>query len=78
MTAQSDLERRNALLDELKEALDEWAEAEEEKIDKEGDFMRSVLRGRTGSERLARSNTEEARILAINDISSFLSGDGAS
>ncbi len=77
MTAQADLERRNALLDELKVALDDWAETEEEKVQKEIDFMKSVLRGRTGSERLARSNTEEARVLGIDDIDSFLTGDGA-
>lgn len=78
MTAQADKERRDALLDELKEAVDNWAEAEEEKVTKEIDFMKSVLRGRTGSERLSRSNTEEARILVIDDIDSFLTGDGAS
>jgi hypothetical protein len=77
MTAQADLERRNALLDELKEAVDDWAEAEEEKVNKEIDFMKSVLRGRTGSERLSRSNTEEARVLVLDDIDSFLTGDGA-
>lgn len=77
MSAQSDTERRNALLDELKEALDEWAEQEEEKIQDEIDFMKSVLRGRTGSERLARSNTTEARVLVLDDIQSFLTGEGA-
>lgn len=77
MTAQADLERRNALLDELKEALDEWADDAEEKTQDEIDFMKSVLRGRTGSERLARSNTTEARVLVIDDIDSFLTGDGA-
>lgn len=78
MTAQADTERRNALLDELKEAVDDWAEAEERKVENEITFMKSVLRGRTGSERLARSNTEEARVLVIDDITSFLTGDGAS
>jgi hypothetical protein len=77
MTAQADIERRNALLDELKDALDEWGDAEEQKIEDEVTFMKSVLRGRTGSERLARSNTAQARILVIDDINSFLSGDGA-
>jgi len=77
MTTQSDPERRNALLDELKSAVDAWAESEEKKVKDEITFMKSVLRGRTGSERLARSNTTEARVLVINDISSFLTGDGA-
>ena len=77
MTTQSDTERRNELLDELKEAVDDWAENEEQKVTDEVDFMKSVLRGRTGSERLARSNTQEARLLVIDDIQSFLTGDGA-
>lgn len=77
MTAQSDSERRNQLLDSLKEAIDEWAENEEQKVNDEITFCKSVLRGRTGSERLARSNTAEAQLLVIDDIQSFLSGDGA-
>lgn len=78
MSAQSDTERRNRILDELKSATDDWAEAEEKRIQDEVTFLKSVLRGRTGSERLARSNTAQARILVIDDINSFLSGDGAS
>lgn len=74
MTAQSDTEARNALLDELQSALDDWHTQEIQRIDDEVTFIKSVLRGRTGSERLARSNTEEARILVINDIDSFLAG----
>jgi hypothetical protein len=77
MTTQSDAERRNALLDELKTAVDEWATNEERRVQDEVVFVKSVLRGRTGSERLARSNTAEARVLVIDDITSFLTGDGA-
>jgi hypothetical protein len=77
MTTQFDTERRNRILDDLQTALDEWAEKEEEKIQDEIDFMKSVLRGRTGSERLARSNTQEATILVIDSIQSFLTGDGS-
>lgn len=77
MTADPATERRNALLDELRQATDDWATAEEQKVQKEIDFMKSVMRGRTGSERLQRSNTTEARVLVIDDISSFLTGDGA-
>lgn len=77
MTTQSDTERRNQLLDELKTATDEWYEAEEKRITDEVSFVKSVLRGRTGSERLNRTNTAEARVLVIDDIQSFLTGDGA-
>lgn len=72
--SQASLEARNALLDELKSALDDWHDREVQRIDDEVTFAKSVLRGRTGSERLSRSNTTEARILVIDDINSFLAG----
>jgi hypothetical protein len=71
---QTDREARDRLLDELKQATDEWFEAEERRIEDEVAFVKSVLRGRTGSERLSRSNTREARVLVIDDITSFLAG----
>jgi hypothetical protein len=74
VTTQADIDARNEILDELKEALDSWHETEISRIDDEVEFVKSVLRGRTGSERLSRSNTEEARILVIDDITSFLAG----
>jgi hypothetical protein len=74
MTTQVDKERRDQLLDDLKAALDEWAEAEEQRIEDEVAFVKSVLRGRTGSERLARANTREAEVLVVDDITSFLAG----
>lgn len=75
-TSQADIDARNQLLDELKRAFDEWYRNETSRIDNEVSFVKSVLRGRTGSERLARSNTSEARILVIDDINSFLTGTG--
>lgn len=74
MSTQSAINARNQILDELKQALDDWHEQEIKRIDDEVTFVKSVLRGRTGSERLARSNTEEARILVIDDITTFLAG----
>lgn len=74
MTTQHDKEARDQLLDDLKDAVDEWFDAEEQRITDEVEFVKSVLRGRTGSERLSRSNTREAEILVIDDISSFLAG----
>jgi hypothetical protein len=61
MTTQADIDARNQILDELKQALDEWHDHETQRIDDEVTFVKSVLRGRTGSERLSRSNTSEAR-----------------
>ena len=73
-SSQATVDARNQLLDELKTALDEWHDKEIKRIDDEVTFVKSVLRGRTGSERLTRSNTEQARVLVINDITSFLTG----
>jgi hypothetical protein len=70
------IEARNALLDDLKEAADEYFDAERQRIEDELAFLKSVLRGRTGSERVSRSNTEEARVLVINDVETFLAGEG--
>lgn len=69
-------EARDAILDELKEATEDWFEAESSRINDEVTFLKSVLRGRTGSESVARSNTSEARVLVLNDIGSFLTGEG--
>jgi cell division septum initiation protein DivIVA len=74
MTQQVDRERRDELLDKLKEAVDEWADKEEERIEAEVKFLKSVLRGRTGSERLSRSNTTEASVLLSTDLDAFLTG----
>lgn len=65
---------RDALLDRLKEAFDEWYDAEHSRLTDEATYLKSVLRGRTGSERLSRENTTEAETLVVNDITSFLSG----
>jgi hypothetical protein len=73
-SSQAAIDARNQLLDELKSALDEWHDKEIKRIDDEVTFVKSVLRGRTGSERLSRSNTEQARVLVIDDITSFLTG----
>lgn len=72
--SQASTEARNALLDQLKEAVEDWHKKEIKRIDDEVTFVKSVLRGRTGSERLSRSNTEQARVLVIDDITSFLAG----
>ncbi len=74
---QSDKARRDAILDELSVAMESWFEKESSRITAESDFIKSVLRGRTGSDRLRAANTVAARVLVINDIDSFLSGEGA-
>lgn len=67
-------EDRNAKLDRLQEAFDEWYDSEHSRLENEATYLKSVLRGRTGSERLSRENTTEAEVLVTNDITSFLTG----
>lgn len=69
-------ERRDELLDDLLDAVEEYYDAEVSRIDDEVTFLKSVMRGRTGSERLNRSNSARAQVLSINDIESFLAGEG--
>ncbi len=65
---------RNQLLDRLKTAFDEWYDAEHSRLEDEAVFLKSVLRGRTGSARVSRTNVAEAEVLVVNDITSFLTG----
>lgn len=65
---------RDALLDRLKDAFDEWYDSERSRLTDEATYLKSVLRGRTGSERLSRENTSEAEVLVVKDITSFLAG----
>lgn len=66
--------RRDALLDELLEAFEQWHDKETERVDREVRYLKSVLRGRTGSDRLGSSSTEEAAQIVQNDIDAFLTG----
>lgn len=65
---------RNQRLNRLQSAFTEWHGREKSRLEDEVTFLKSVLRGRTGSERLSRANTAEAEVLVVNDISTFLSG----
>lgn len=71
---QTDKEARDELLDELKQALEDWYATETAAIDDEEAFLKSVLRGRTGSERLEQATAETARLLVVDDLGSFLAG----
>jgi hypothetical protein len=65
---------RDALLDRLQEAFNDWYDREKSRLEDEATYLKSTLRGRTGSERLATENTTEAEVLVVNDITSFLAG----
>ena len=66
---------RNAHLDALKTAVDEWAETEKTRLDNEVMFLKAVLKGRkasnTGTKNLATSST-----LLQSEINDFLNAGG--
>lgn len=64
---------RNANLDALQSAIDEWAESEKNRLENEVKFMRSVLQGRgasdTGTKNLATTSD-----LLVAEVNEFLIG----
>lgn len=67
---------RDALLDELKEALETWYAKEVDVINTEIALVKQVVSGRSNAASAVKSNTAAARVLVINDITSFLAGTG--
>ena len=65
---------RDDKLDALKQALDEWHTKEKKRLVDEASFLKSFMRGRTGSDRLAQGNAAQAEVLVTADINSFLAG----
>jgi hypothetical protein len=65
---------RDKLLDDLKQAHDDYYKKELKRIDAEEGFYRSVLKARGGASTLAKANASASKILLANDIGSFLTG----
>ena len=65
---------RDARLDALKKATDEWADKETKRFEDEVKFLKSVLKGRTGAGRLANQNVADSSKLVVDEISQFLEG----
>ena len=63
---------RDERLAALSEAVDNWADAEEQRLTKEKEFLESVFDGRTNGGSLARYVTEEASSLLEDEINAFL------
>ena len=65
---------RNARLDKLKAATDDWADKEIARLEDEVVFLKSILKGRTGAGRIAKQNVADASKLVVDEISQFLEG----
>ena len=65
-------EKRDENLSKLQSAMKEFADKEIKRLDNETKFMRAVMKGRTGSEKLGTSNLLETAKLVQDEIDQFL------
>ena len=65
---------RDARLDELQAATEEWADKEIKRLEDEVIFLKSILEGRTGAGRLASQNVDDSSKLLVDEVSVFLEG----
>lgn len=68
---QDQIAQRNANLDALKKAVEEWANQEKSRLENESLFIKSVLQGR-GADAVAITNLSEASVALGDEISRFL------
>jgi len=67
---------RDANLDALQSAVDDWGKKEKERLENEVKFMRAVLKGRTGSEKAGTQNLDELSTLLQSEIDAFIAFGG--
>lgn len=63
---------RNARLDALQTAVTFWAQKKRDDINNRVASSKKILKGRTGSERLAQSSVQAATGLVVSSIDDFL------
>jgi hypothetical protein len=63
---------RNARLDALTAATTSWAEKRRTEINNRVASSKKILKGRTGSERLAQASVQAASALVVESIDDFL------
>jgi hypothetical protein len=63
---------RNARLDALQTATNEWCDRRTKELQDRVTTIKKVLKGRTGSERLASTTTQAASGLVVQMIDDFL------
>ncbi len=65
---------RNARLDALSASVTAYATKRREELKRRVATAKSILKGRTGSERLAQSSVQAATPLVVDEINEFLIG----
>lgn len=66
---------RNARLDALKAATQAWASAQRQRLKDQVALGKRILKGRTGSERLAQASVQSVSELTVTQINDFLTGE---
>lgn len=66
--------QRNARLDELEQAVKQYAKAQRKQLTHRVDVSKRILRGRTGSDRLAQASVQQSTALVVDEINEFLTG----
>lgn len=66
---------RDANLDTLKQAADDWFDKEQKRLDNETKFLRSVLKGR-GLKEAGSKNLEAISAVVVEEINSFIKPGG--
>jgi hypothetical protein len=65
---------RNARLDQLEQAVKQYAAAQRKQLTHRVDTCKRILRGRTGSDRLAQAAVQQSTGLVVTEIDEFLTG----
>lgn len=68
----SSVEERDARLDALAQATTAWASKRREELKARVAANKKILKGRTGSERLAQAAVNAAKELVVDEIDDFL------
>lgn len=66
------VDERNTRLDDLVKATSAWATKRREELNGRVDSNKKILKGRTGSERLAQASVAAAHDLVVDEIDAFL------
>lgn len=74
MADQPTLEERNARLDALQDAVTQYAKTQRAALTDQVARNKQILKGRTGSERLASAAVEASSALTVATINDFLTG----
>lgn len=68
-------DERNKRLDSLATSIKEWAKNQRTYLQRQSALAKRILKGRTGSERLAQSSVSAVSTIAVDEINDFLTGE---